>query len=165
VIQPREAGIDEPTIERQRVVRNEYYRSYLCTQAIEIPGVIEALTEIASVVTMAIVTTAKRRDFEPIHDTRSIRSFMAFTLTREDYTHAKPDPEPYLTGVARFNAAKDEVLVVEDSARGMRSAAAAGLDCAVVDNEFAKGNDFSQAAYRIKALHQLLDVVHGRQSG
>ena len=51
---------------------------------------------------MAIVTTAKRADFELIHETRQIRQFMDFVLVREDYELAKPHPEPYLTGLRRF---------------------------------------------------------------
>lgn len=158
-IQPREAGIDEATIDRQREVRNEYYRRYLRTEAIEIKGVGEALTELSCLVSMAIVTTAKHADFDLIHEKRGIRPFMEFVLAREDYERAKPDPEPYLTGVARFGAAKEEVLVVEDSERGLSSAVAAGIDCAIVYNEFAKTNDFSQATYRIEALHELVDIV------
>jgi HAD superfamily hydrolase (TIGR01509 family) len=160
-IQPREAGMDELTIDRQRDVRNQYYRAYLRSEAIEIEGVIEALTELSSLVSMAVVTTAKRADFDLIHRKRGIRPFMEFVLAREDYERAKPDPEPYLTGVARFGAAKEEVLVVEDSTRGLSSAVAAGLDCAVVSNEFTKSNDFSQATYRINALHELVDIVRG----
>ena len=158
-IQPREAGVDEATIDRQRKVRDEYYREYLRTEAIEIKGVGEALADLSDLVSMAIVTTAKRADFDLIHENRDIRRFMEFVLAREDYECAKPDPEPYLTGVARFGAAKEEVLVVEDSARGLNSAVAAGLDCAVVHNEFAKDNDFSRATYRIQALRELVEIV------
>ena len=54
---------------------------------------------------MAIVTTAKRADFELIHENRHIKQFMDFVLVREDYQHAKPHPEPYLTGLKRSGAA------------------------------------------------------------
>jgi beta-phosphoglucomutase-like phosphatase (HAD superfamily) len=60
-----------------------------------------------------------------------------------------PDPEPYLTALNRFGAPDEEALVVEDSARGLRSAVSAGIDCAIVYNEFTKSHDFSQAHYRI----------------
>ena len=62
--QARAAGIDEPTISRQREVRNAYYQEYLRTEAIEIEGVVEALAELSKYVRMAIVTTCKRADFE-----------------------------------------------------------------------------------------------------
>jgi HAD superfamily hydrolase (TIGR01509 family) len=159
--QARAAGIDEQTIDRQREARDDYYQKYLRTEAIEIEGVIEALAELSQHARMAIVTTAKRADFELIHEKRRIRQFMDFVLVREDYERAKPHPEPYLTGLKCFGAAKEETLVVEDSPRGLKSAVAAGIDCAIVRHDFMHSPDFSQATYRIEALIELRDIVVG----
>jgi len=157
--QARAAGLDEQTISRQRAVRNDYYQEYLRTEAIEIEGVVEALAELSKYARMAIVTTAKRADFEIIHEKRHVRQFMEFVLVREDYKLAKPHPEPYLTGLKRLGATKEETLVVEDSARGLHSAVAAGIDCAIVYNDFTKAHDFSQASYRIETLIELKDII------
>ena len=157
--QARAAGLDEQTISRQREVRNLYYQEYLRTEAIEIEGVVEALAELSKHVRMAIVTTAKRADFEVIHEQRQITHFMDFILAREDYELAKPHPEPYLTGLKRFGATREETLVVEDSARGLNSAVAAGIDCAIIHNDFTKSHDFSQASYRIDTLIEVKDIV------
>ncbi len=159
--QARAAGIDEETIGRQRAARNNYYQEYLRTQAIEIDGVMEALAELSRHARMAIVTTAKRADFELIHEKRHIRQFMDFVLVREDYERAKPHPEPYLTGLQRFGATKEETLVVEDSPRGLQSAVAAGIDCAIVHNDFTHSPDFAGASYRVKSLIELRDIVVG----
>ncbi len=157
--QVRAAGVDEQIIGGRRGVRDAYYQEYLRTEAIEIEGVVEALAELSKYVRMAIVTTAKRADFEVIHEKREIRQFMDFVLVREDYEFAKPDPEPYLTGLKRLGAGKEETLVVEDSSRGLNSAVAAGIDCAVVYNEFTKAQDFSSASFRIGTLMELKDIV------
>ena len=157
--QARAAGIDEQTISRQREVRNVYYQEYLRTEAIEIEGVVETLAELSKYVRMAIVTTSKRVDFEVIHEKRRITHFMDFILAREDYELAKPHPEPYLTGLKRFGATREETLVVEDSARGLNSAVAAGIDCAIVANDFTRTHDFSQASYRIDTLIELKDII------
>ena len=157
--QARAAGIDEQTISRQREVRDAYYQEYLRTEAIEIEGVVDTLAELSKYVRMAIVTTAKRVDFEIIHEKRQITQFMDFILVREDYELAKPHPEPYLTGLERFGAAKEEALVVEDSSRGLNSAVAAGIDCVVVDHDFTRAQDFSQARYRIHTLSELEDLL------
>ncbi len=90
--QARAAGIDEQTISRQRELRNEYYQEYLRTEAIEIEGVVDILAELSKHVRMAIVTTAKRADFEIIHEKRRVRRFIDFVLVREDYELAKPYP-------------------------------------------------------------------------
>lgn len=157
----RAAGVDEQIISRQREARNAYYQHYLRTEAIEIEGVVEALAELSQYVRMAIVTTARRVDFELIHEERQVRQFMEFVLVREDYELAKPHPEPYLTGLQRFGATKEETLVVEDSARGLNSAVAAGIDCAIVQNDFTKAQDFSQATYRIDTLIELKGIILG----
>jgi HAD superfamily hydrolase (TIGR01509 family) len=157
--QARAAGIDEQTISRQRAARDDYYQEYLRTEAIEIEGVVEALAELSQYARMAIVTTAKRADFEIIHEKRQIRQFMDFVLVREDYELAKPHPEPYLTGLKRLGATREETLVVEDSSRGLKSAVAAGIDCVIVASEFTKAHDFSQASYRIDALVELKDII------
>lgn len=159
--QARAAGVDELTISRQREVRDRYYQEYLRTEAIEIDGVLDALDALSRHVRMAIVTTARRVDFEIIHEHRHITPFMDFVLVREDYDLPKPHPEPYLTGLRRFGATAEETLVVEDSPRGLRSAVAAGIDCAVVANDFTAGQEFSQASYRIAALMELRDIVGG----
>ncbi|MGH8967791.1 MAG: HAD family hydrolase [Actinomycetes bacterium] len=157
--QVRAAGVDERTIARQRTVRDAYYQEYLRTEAIEIDGVSDVLAELSQHVRMAVVTTSKRADFDLIHESRQILPFMDFMLVREDYTHAKPHPEPYLTGLKAFGATRDEALVVEDSSRGLRSAVAAGIDCAVVENDFTSSQDFSRASHRIDTLTELKDLV------
>ena len=157
--QARAAGIDEQTIGRQREVRNDYYQQYLRTEAIEIEGVVETLAELSKYVRMAIVTTSRRMDFEIIHEKRQVRQFMDFVLVREDYKLAKPHPEPYLTGLKRFGATREETLVVEDSSRGLNSAVAAGIDCVVVYNDFTRAQDFSHARYRIDTLIELKDII------
>jgi beta-phosphoglucomutase-like phosphatase (HAD superfamily) len=82
-----------------------------------------------------------------------------FVLVREDYELTKPHPEPYLAGLKRLGATKEETLVLEDSSRGLNSTVAAGIDCAIVYNHFAKSHDFSQAMYRIKTLIELKGIV------
>lgn len=158
-VQARAAGVDEQTIDRLRDARNAYYQDYLRTEAIEIDGVVDTLAELSTHVRMAIVTTAKREDFDLIHEKRHVRGFMDFVLVREDYTLAKPHPEPYLTGLRRFGATREETLVVEDSSRGLTSAVAAGIDCVIVHNDFTRASDFSQASHRIATLSELRDIV------
>ncbi|MFF7047886.1 HAD family hydrolase [Streptomyces griseorubiginosus] len=157
--QAKAAGIDDRTLSRLREVRDGYYQEYLRTEAIEIDGVEDTLAELSAYVRMAIVTTAKRADFDIIHEKRQIRQFMEFVIVREDYELAKPHPGPYLAGLKLFGAAREETLVVEDSARGLASAVAARIDCAVVHNEFTKDNDFSQASYRIDSLSELKGIL------
>ena len=72
--QARAAGIDEQAIRRQREVRDRYYQEFLRAEPIEIEGVAEALAELSMYVRMAIVTTAKRADFDLIHEKRQTQA-------------------------------------------------------------------------------------------
>jgi HAD superfamily hydrolase (TIGR01509 family) len=149
------SGIDPHLATEQRKLRDVYYQEYLNSADIEIPGVEQVLESLSRNHQMAIITTSKRADFELIHRHRNIVGFMDFVLTREDYEQSKPNPEPYLAGVARFGARPEECLVVEDSQRGLRAALAAGIDCAIVHNDFTASHDFAGACCRVNSIAEL----------
>lgn len=164
----RTAGFDDQHIHAGRARRDSFYRSYLETEDIEIPGVVETLEVLSASCRMAIITTAKRVDFELIHRDRKIRDYMDFVLTVEDYARAKPHPDPYLSGLRRFQAPLAQTLVVEDSARGLKSAVAAGIDCVVVHNDFTARQDLSAATIKIKDFRDLpglLETLAGGSGG
>ena len=160
----RASGVSEPEINRGRERRNRYYQEYLVAEDIEIEGVLETLDVLAGEYRMGIVTTSKPMDFALIHERRSILDYMEFHLTREDYERAKPHPEPYLKGLQRLGATAAETVVVEDSARGLKSAIAAGIDCIVVANEFTAAHDFSGATARVGTFSQLPSAIEGLAS-
>ena len=162
--QARAAGIDEQTISRQREVRDVYYQEYLRTEDVEIEGVLQTLAELADTYRMGIVTSCKRTDFALIHEKRSILDYMEFYLTLEDFERAKPHPEPYLKGLQRFGATAAETVVVEDSARGLNSAIAAGIDCIVVANEFTAAHDLSKATAKVATFRELSSTIKGLTS-
>lgn len=155
----RNAGVCAKTIASRRSDRDAYYQAYLVSEDIEIPGVLEALKTLSKTYRMGIVTTAKRRDFELVHDTRDIVAFMEFVIVREDYDLAKPEPEPYLLGLKTFGVEAKNCIAIEDSQRGLQSAVAAGMDCAVVHNEFTVSHDFSGAKYFVNALGELPEAL------
>ena len=160
----RVSGISESEINRGRELRNRYYREYLVTEDIEIEGVLETLDVLAGEYRMGIVTTSKPPDFALIHETRLILDQMEFYLTREDYERAKPHPEPYLRGLQRFGAAAAETVVIEDSARGLKSSIAAGIDCIVVAIEFTAAHDLSKATAKVAAFRELPSTIKGLPS-
>lgn len=155
----RAAGTPQSQIKRGRQQRDRYYREYLTTENIEIEGVIETLDKLSETYRMAIVTTSKRPDFNLIHEQRSILDYMEFYLTVEDYERSKPHPEPYLAGLQRFGATAAESVVIEDSARGLKSAVAAGIDCIVVANEFTATHDLSQATAMVASFQELPSTI------
>lgn len=147
--------LSQSTIDQHRQHRNQYYQQYLRTEDINIDGVEELLKALSTHYHMAIVTTSRRQDFEIIHKHRGIVEHMDFVLTREDYVNSKPQPDPYLAALKRYGCSADEALVIEDSQRGLGAAVAAGIECAVVFNEFTQSHDLSAASYHIATLQEL----------
>jgi HAD superfamily hydrolase (TIGR01509 family) len=141
----RARGIRDHEIRAQRRERDALYQEFLRTKPIEIEGVAEVLVELAYRYRMAIITSARRSDFDLIHEDRDLLRHFEFILTIEDYEHSKPHPDPYLAGLARFGAQPHEAVVLEDSARGLTSARAAGIACLIVRNPFTASQDFSGA--------------------
>ncbi len=152
-------GIEKEIINIQRQKRNEYYQNYLKTEDIEIPAVIDVLEELNKYFSMAVVTTSKKQDFVLIHQERRILEYMDFYLTLEDYEKAKPSPEPYLRGMEKFNAEPEECIVIEDSARGLKAAIAAGIECIIIKNNFTKTHDFTGADYIVNSIEEVITLL------
>ncbi len=152
-------GISKDVIDKKRFQRDIYYQEFLRTKDIEIDGVKDILSELSKDYKMAIITTSRRVDFDLIHEKRGIIDFMDFTLCVEEYKRAKPYPDPYLAGLKKFKASKEETIIVEDSQRGLTSAYNAGIECIIVKNEFTKTHDFSKANYFIDNLKELRTIL------
>ncbi len=53
-------------------------------------------------------------------------------VSAEDYTNAKPAPDPFLLGAEKLGVAAKDCLVFEDTALGIQSATAAGMASVLV---------------------------------
>ncbi|NQY54596.1 MAG: HAD family phosphatase [Campylobacteraceae bacterium] len=154
-----ENGISKETIIPYRHKRDIIYQDFIRNKNIEIPKVKEILTNLQKKYKMAIITTSRRSDFDLIHKKRGIVDFMEFSLCVEEYKRAKPYPDPYLAGIKKLNARKDETIIIEDSQRGLTSAYNAEIECVIVKNEFTKTHDFSNASYFIDQLEDLESLL------
>ncbi len=148
-------GYSQDKIDKKRAQRDIYYQEFIQNENIEIDGVLEVLKKLSNSYKMGIVTTSRRVDFDLVHNKMDIVSYMDFTLCVEEYPRSKPHPDPYLAGMKKFNAIKDECIIIEDSQRGLSSAVNAGIECIIIDNEFTRTHDFSQASYKIQTIKEL----------
>ena len=83
-------------------------------------------------------------------------------VTGDEVNRPKPDPEAYQRALWQLGVRAADVIAVEDSAPGLRAAAAAGLTTVVITAERAAGDDFTGAAAVLsghEASEQL--SVHG----
>ena len=109
---------------------------------------------------MGVVTGSRRQHFEMVHARTGLGKYLDFSLTREDYQHFKPNPDPYLTAIARHQLQPSQCVVVEDSERGLVAATAAGLQCLMFGRpEWSKDGNFSQAAKILDGISAVAEVV------
>jgi len=138
-----------------RRVRDEIYFRLLGEEARVFPGVRDTLERLHGRLPMAIVTSCTRSNFLQMHRTSGLLGFFDFILTREDYGASKPDPEPYRTACARAGLRPGRCLAIEDSERGVTSAARAGLAVAAIPGEMNRGGDFTAARWLLDGIHKL----------
>jgi HAD superfamily hydrolase (TIGR01509 family) len=117
------------------------------------PGLMELLAALEKAgIGKAIGTSSSRRSLEAILSRFTMQPRFQFVLTAEDITRGKPDPEIYLKAAARFGIAPREMLVLEDSQTGCRSAAAAGAMVVAVPGAHSISQDFSVARLVLSSL-------------
>ncbi len=93
------------------------------------PGARELLAEVAAAgVPHALVTGSQRPFTEAVLASTGFR--FPVTVTGDDVTRTKPDPEPYLLAAKLLDADPEQCVALEDSPNGVASATAAG--CHVV---------------------------------
>ncbi len=90
------------------------------------PGAPELLAEcLAEGVPCAMVTMSWRRLADAVIAAAPPGSFTA-SITGDEVTNGKPDPEPYLAAAAALGVDAHACVAIEDSPTGVASAAAAG---------------------------------------
>lgn len=139
--------------------RDSRYYELLGSEARVIPGVRETLERLHGRLPMAIVTSCLLRNFLQMHRESGLLDYFDFILTREDYHHSKPDPEPYLAASARAGFDPADCLAVEDSARGVTSALRAGLAVAAVPGLLNNGGEFGAARWCLDSVHPLPELL------
>ncbi|HYV98394.1 MAG TPA: HAD family phosphatase [Gemmatimonadaceae bacterium] len=150
-----ERGHDAAALERLRMRRNRVYSELLADGADIVEGVVPLLESLHGRFTMGIVTSSRRDHFDIIHRSSGLLRFFDFALTADDCTHTKPHPELYQKAVARTGFAASECLAVEDSARGLAAATAAGVKCVVIPTPLTASSDFSGAARVLSRVTEL----------
>ena len=110
------------------IVAIEGYYVEHARQLEPIPGALESMRTLARLgVAQACVSNSGRRIVDANIEALGIGKIIAFSMSLEDVSAGKPDPEPYREAARRFALPAAEVVAVEDSGAGARSARAAGL--------------------------------------
>lgn len=117
-------------------------------------SVIEALDKKG--IALGLASSSTKSDILKALDSMNIRSYFKVILSGEEFVESKPDPTIYEEAARQIGCPKEDILVVEDSEKGIAAGVAAGLTTwAVKDTRF--GMAQSQAAGFIQRLSDLLE--------
>ena len=154
-----ERGIGGAEIDRLRNARNLLYAAWLGKGARLIDGITTVLAALHGKYVMGVVTSSRRDHFDLIHATTGLLRYFDFVLTADDVTRVKPDPELYVSAVARTGLGRERCVAVEDSERGLAAARGAGVRCIVVPTSLTRGGTFAGADCVLDTLSQLPHVL------
>jgi HAD superfamily hydrolase (TIGR01509 family) len=92
------------------------------------PGLIELLEKLRDAnLQIAIATSGSRKRMNAVIDLYCLAPWLDVALCREDAEREKPAPDLFLAVVAALRVPPRTCLVIEDSARGIAAARAAGM--------------------------------------
>ena len=87
-------------------------------------------------------------------------SYFTVKVTRENVTHHKPHPEPFLKAAELLGVSPSKSLVIEDSINGLRSAIDGGFNCIVMKNPYIQLQDYLPIPLKIVTnLGDIIDFI------
>lgn len=91
------------------------------------PGAAEAVRRLAAHWPLGLATSSPPALIDDVLAGADLHRYFAVTLSTEEVARGKPAPDIYIAVADRLGHAPQRCAAVEDSANGLRSAAAAGL--------------------------------------
>jgi HAD superfamily hydrolase (TIGR01509 family) len=126
-------GLSEPPDEINELVvarMAERYRDGLPL----VPGAVEAVERIAARWPLAVASSSNRALIDLVLERSGLAPRFQATVSSEEVARGKPAPDVYLEAALRLGVRPERAAAVEDSASGIRSAAAAGMRVVAIPN-------------------------------
>lgn len=92
-----------------------------------VPEVLEQIEAKHGKIPFAVVSGSTRESVTASLKALNLLDRFHVLVCAGDYTHGKPDPEPFLTAAAKLGVRPESCLVFEDTEMGIQSATAAGM--------------------------------------
>lgn len=113
--------------------------------------------------TLSLVSSAaERKLMASLRAAQVDPSVFSVILSGNDVTEKKPSPAPYLLAAEKLGADPADCLVIEDAVSGVKSAKAAGMQCAAVTTSFS-GEQLKAAGadYVTEDIIDILSLLDG----
>lgn len=124
------------------------------------PEVSSVLKQLAVAHKLALCSGAPRRWIEMVLNRFELGDLFQVVVSAEDVGNdPKPSPRIYLDALRRVGASPEQVIAVEDSAKGIASAVAAGIRVVGFRNGMNDEADLNGANWEIRSLLELRGIV------
>lgn len=123
-------------------------------------GAVELLLQVkGSGAKTAVVTSGPRRAAQRFLERVGLLTHVAMIVSGDDVAQSKPDPAIYRFALVAARCAASDVIALEDSVNGVRSAVGAGLSTvAIVDSRFGATPDALRSAGASRVILRLTDL-------
>jgi HAD superfamily hydrolase (TIGR01509 family) len=118
-------GLDMPVAEVERRKEGLYYEILPKLEAV--PEVKEHIDLSHGRIPFAVVSGSRRESIVASLEAIGLLDRFDVLVGAEDYTRAKPDPEPFLLAAEKLGVRPEQCLVFEDTDMGVAAAKAAGM--------------------------------------
>jgi HAD superfamily hydrolase (TIGR01509 family) len=105
---------------------------------------------VAAGIPMAIGSAAIMYNIDFVLDHLGLRKYFNAVISADDVINSKPDPETFFKCATALNALPENCLVFEDAAKGVESAAKAGMQTAVIT--------IMHTAGEFSGFHNIIDL-------
>ncbi|MGQ0531437.1 MAG: HAD family hydrolase [Caulobacteraceae bacterium] len=124
------------------------------------PGAVELMDSLDELALPFGLATSSRRPWVDKHfAAHGLASRFRAVVTRQDCIEGKPHPEPYFNVSRLLGAAPGNVLALEDSHAGVRSAHAAGCMTVMIPDLLAADDEMREKALVVASLGDVLPLL------
>ena len=99
-----------------------------------LPGAREAVERLAAEWPLGLASSSNREIIDVVLERMGVAERFAATVSSEEVPRGKPAPDVYVEAARRVGVATGDVVAIEDSHNGMRSADAAGMRVIAIPN-------------------------------
>ena len=140
-LQDQDRETSPKDLERLIQVKSRHYFKAIEQDAPTIQSSIAFVNNLPPDVALAIASGAARKEIEFILDRLNLRQRFSPIIAASDVTHGKPHPEAFLKALEGLQGndpslEHDQVIVIEDSYRGVDSAHQAGMKCVALSTTY-----------------------------
>lgn len=131
------ADLTEQDVIRYSEELESSFREAFRPHARSLPGAEDLIRECqAAGIPMTVASSAMKKNVDFVVAALGLTDAFPVTLSGDEVSHPKPDPEIYLTAAARLGVVPARTVAFEDSFVGIQAVVSAGMKCVAIASTF-----------------------------